>query len=168
MAGRFDDNFSLVSLLQENLRVQLTSLPRKVTGNNEQVKNEALVQIIGYLKLLGEKASTLIDTSLETLSLGLLKILTFDKASVRLVEDRLVATTRIDPDQSRLIQDPPEQHKAGVQFPRKTFTYFRDDKIFDRVTQLCRLLGYWGNAPFLLDHFIQFVPPFVFLLLLLG
>ena len=152
LSSHLEENFALVSTLQENFRGQLGALARKVVGNDEQVKYEALVQINGYIRLLGPKASTLIDTSIEHLSLGILKMLSFDYSSVHLVEDRLVATARPDVDRSRLILEPP-QLSGLSQFPKKSFVYFREERTLREVSQLCRLLGYFGNAAFLVDHF---------------
>lgn len=40
-------------------------------------------------------------------------------------------------------------------YPKKTFAHFRDERIAEILTQICRLLGYYADPMLLCDHFIN-------------
>jgi len=107
-----------ISILQDNLRSLLISLPRKVTGNDEKIKYESISQIVAYISILGESSSILLENCINSVSLGLLTVLTLEVKSLGLVEDRLIALVRSDVDRQRLIEEPINQEQTD-KFPEK-------------------------------------------------
>ncbi len=40
-------------------------------------------------------------------------------------------------------------------YPKKIFAHFRDQNISTTLSQICRVLGYYGDLMFLCDHFVS-------------
>ena len=67
----------LNSLLEENLHSALTSLPRLMRIGDDSKKIQSLNLVLGYLNLLGNRLSSLLNSSahLKRLSLALVQVL---------------------------------------------------------------------------------------------
>ncbi|XP_019714578.1 TELO2-interacting protein 1 homolog, partial [Hippocampus comes] len=73
------------------------------------------------------------------------QVLELDVTDVRIVEERGHNAT-IEPSSS-------SQHLAHIR--RKHFLFFTDEKIFSVLTEICQLLGHYGNIFLLTDFFLD-------------
>lgn len=49
----------------------------------------------------------------------------------------------------------PASQFANSKYPKYRFKHFADEKVKVAVTQLCNMLGYYGNLSLLTDHFLD-------------
>ncbi|XP_074654350.1 TELO2-interacting protein 1 homolog [Tubulanus polymorphus] len=143
-------NKLLLEILEENLLVLLTSLPRVIRTAGDDVILSTLQLLTGYLKLLGTRVSSLLQSysHLERLSIALLQSLELDPSSqIKVLSDTLstVPTDAIN----ITAQD------CYIQLPMKSFKYFTDKNIQKQLLTACRCLGYYGDIDVLLDHFLE-------------
>ncbi|XP_038075424.1 TELO2-interacting protein 1 homolog [Patiria miniata] len=138
----------LVELLEENLHSLMTALPRLMRTADDATKLARLNLVIGYLKLLGPRISSLLHSvsHLRRLSLALIQVLELDLRDVKILEE---ATPH------------PESAACAMkafhycQARRKYFKHFADDRIYKAIVQVCHLLGKHGNITLLVDHFLD-------------
>ncbi|CAL8239300.1 unnamed protein product, partial [Gadus morhua 'NCC'] len=76
-------------------------------------------------------------------------VLELDVRDVRIVEERSSAAV-METTSAAASEDPLAGHAQ-----RKHFLYFRDEKIFSVLMEICRTLGYYGNTYLLVDHFLD-------------
>ncbi|KAJ3010370.1 TEL2-interacting protein 1 [Thoreauomyces humboldtii] len=149
--------YSLTAILKKNFYAMMTALPHHVMQPDDRKKHEALQVINGYLLLLKDGIRTSMSTVLARMSIALLRIWTFDISNVKLVEDRTassnLALLSAAKDSHVRHADAMETHR----FPRKRYQHFRDDRVEAALSQMCRLLGFYGNANHLVDHFLVHV-----------
>ncbi|XP_071805333.1 TELO2-interacting protein 1 homolog [Asterias amurensis] len=143
-----EDARPLVELLEDNLHSLMTSLPRIMRTSDDTCKLSTLNLVIGYLKLLGPRISSLLNSisHLRRLSLALIQILEFDLRDIKILEE-----TTSGPDGAAFSMEV-YQHCPTR---RKYFKHFTDDKIYKAVVQVCHLLGLYGNITLLVDHFLD-------------
>ncbi|NXC74618.1 TTI1 protein, partial [Anhinga anhinga] len=144
-------NRALVDLLSENLHSLATALPRLMNSQDDMGKVSTLSLLLGYLKLLGPKINTVLNSvsHLHRLSKALMQVLELDVTDVKIVEDRRWGCESACGPSGSL------QH--GVQKGRcqkKYFRFFTEEKVFQLLQQVCRVLGYYGNLYLLVDHFM--------------
>ncbi|NXK50594.1 TTI1 protein, partial [Chauna torquata] len=144
-------NRALADVLSENLHSLATALPRLMNSEDDMGKFSTLSLLLGYLKLLGPKINIVLNSvsHLHRLSKALMQVLELDMTDVKIVEDRRWGSgTGYEPSSSL-------QH--GVQKGRcqkKYFRFFTEEKVFQLLQQVCRVLGYYGNLYLLVDHFM--------------
>ncbi|NWH45199.1 TTI1 protein, partial [Fregata magnificens] len=144
-------NRALADVLSENLHSLATALPRLMNSQDDTGKVSTLSLLLGYLKLLGPKINIVLNSvsHLHRLSKALMQVLELDVTDVKIVEDRRWGCESACGPSSSL------QH--GVQKGRcqkKYFRFFTEEKVFQLLQQVCRVLGYYGNLYLLVDHFI--------------
>ncbi|NWS74161.1 TTI1 protein, partial [Crotophaga sulcirostris] len=138
-------NRALADVLSENLHALATALPRLMNSEDDAGKVSTLSLLLGYLKLLGPKINIVLNSvsHLHRLSKALVQVLELDVADVKIVEDR-----RRGPWGSL-------QHSLlRGRHQRKYFRFFTEEKVFQLLQQVCRVLGYYGNLYLLVDHFM--------------
>ncbi|XP_062361141.1 TELO2-interacting protein 1 homolog isoform X2 [Cinclus cinclus] len=138
-------NRALADVLSENLHSLATALPRLMNSQDDIGKVSTLSLLLGYLKLLGPKINIVLNSvsHLQRLSKALVQVLELDVTDVKIVEARR--------------SGPPGPLQQGVQKGRcqkKYFRFFTEDKVFQLLQQVCRVLGYYGNLYLLVDHFM--------------
>ncbi|NXI62580.1 TTI1 protein, partial [Anseranas semipalmata] len=144
-------NRALADVLSENLHSLATSLPRLMNSQDDTGKFSTLSLLLGYLKLLGPKINIVLNSvsHLHRLSKALMQVLELDVTDVKIVEARRWGSgSGCEPSGSL-------QH--GVQKGRcqkKYFRFFTEEKVFQLLQQVCRVLGYYGNLYLLVDHFM--------------
>ncbi|KAF1436645.1 hypothetical protein FQV21_0004235, partial [Spheniscus demersus] len=144
-------NRALADVLSENLHSLATALPRLMNSQDDTGKVSTLSLFLGYLKLLGPKINIVLNSisHLHRLSKALMQVLELDVTDVKIVEDRrwgCESTCR-----------PSGSLQHGVQKGRcqkKYFRFFTEEKVFQLLQQVCRVLGYYGNLYLLVDHFM--------------
>ncbi|TPX57644.1 hypothetical protein PhCBS80983_g03674 [Powellomyces hirtus] len=168
---------SLNSILKKNFYTMMMALPQHVMQPDDGKKLAALQTITGYLLLLKDAIRPSLSTVMSRVSIGLLRIWTFDTSNVKLVEDRTAGgdlatslTTSIVPPNGTTHHNTTHQASSpGRQgdyqsethmFPRKRYKYFHDDRVEKGLAQVCRLLGLYGNAAYLTDHFLGYMSSF--------
>ncbi|XP_072037283.1 TELO2-interacting protein 1 homolog [Amphiura filiformis] len=137
----------LVELLEDNLYSLMTVLPRLVRAADDTKKLSTLNLVIGYLKLLGPRITTLLYSAahLKRLSLALIQVVEFDTRDVKILEDvHLNADTT-----SRL--EAFQYYKTR----RKYFKHFTDEAVYEGFVKICHLLGQYGNITLLVNHFLD-------------
>ncbi|NXT92525.1 TTI1 protein, partial [Anhinga rufa] len=144
-------NRALVDVLSENLYSLATALPRLMNSQDDMGKVSTLSLLLGYLKLLGPKINIVLNSvsHLHRLSKALMQVLELDVTDVKIVEDRCWGCESTCGPSGSL------QH--GVQKGRrqkKYFRFFTEEKVFQLLQQVCRVLGYYGNLYLLVDHFM--------------
>ncbi|KFP65429.1 TELO2-interacting protein 1, partial [Cariama cristata] len=144
-------NRALADVLSENLHSLATALPRLMNSQDDTGKVSTLSLLLGYLKLLGPKINIVLNSvsHLHRLSKALMQVLELDVTDVKIVEDRRWGCEGTCGPSGSL------QH--GVQKSRcqkKYFRFFTEEKIFQLLQQVCRVLGYYGNLYLLVDHFM--------------
>uniref|UniRef100_A0A8B9MPH3 TELO2 interacting protein 1 n=1 Tax=Accipiter nisus TaxID=211598 RepID=A0A8B9MPH3_9AVES len=142
-------NRALADVLSENLHSLATALPRLMNSQDDTGKVSTLSLLLGYLKLLGPKINIVLNSisHLHRLSKALMQVLELDVTDVKIVEDR----------RCEGVCGPSGSLQHGVQKDRcqkKYFRFFTDEKIFQLLQQVCRVLGYYGNLYLLVDHFM--------------
>ncbi|NXN33770.1 TTI1 protein, partial [Nycticryphes semicollaris] len=144
-------NRALADVLSENLHSLATALPRLMNSQDDMGKVSTLSLLLGYLKLLGPKINVVLNSvsHLNRLSKALMQVLELDVTDVKIVEDRRWGCENTYGPSGSL------QHgvqKAGCQ--KKYFRFFSEEKVFQLLQQICRVLGYYGNLYLLVDHFM--------------
>ncbi|XP_065547297.1 TELO2-interacting protein 1 homolog isoform X3 [Lathamus discolor] len=136
---------ALADVLSENLHSLATALPRLMSSQDDAGKVSTLSLLLGYLKLLGPKINVVLNSTshLGRLSKALMQILELDVTDMKIVEDRRWGC-------EGSLQ--PGVHKGRYQ--RKYFRFFTEEKVFQLLRQVCRVLGYYGNLYLLVDHFM--------------
>ncbi|NXU53564.1 TTI1 protein, partial [Turnix velox] len=142
-------NRALADVLSENLHSLATALPRLMNSQDDTGKISTLSLLLGYLKLLGTRINTVLNSisHLYRLSKALMQVLELDVTDVKIVEDRRWGC---ESSYSGSLQ-------CGVQkstSQKKYFRFFTEEKVFQLVQQVCRVLGYYGNLYLLVDHFM--------------
>ncbi|KAM9260364.1 LOW QUALITY PROTEIN: TELO2-interacting protein 1 homolog [Cariama cristata] len=143
-------NRAHADVLSENLH-SLATLPRLMNSQDDTGKVSTLSLLLGYLKLLGPKINIVLNSvsHLHRLSKALMQVLELDVTDVKIVEDRRWG--------SEGTCGPSGSLQHGVQKSRcqkKYFRFFTEEKIFQLLQQVCRVLGYYGNLYLLVDHFM--------------
>ncbi|XP_032560542.1 TELO2-interacting protein 1 homolog [Chiroxiphia lanceolata] len=138
-------NRALADVLSENLHSLATALPRLMNSQDDTGKVSTLSLLLGYLKLLGPKINIVLNSAshLQRLSKALVQVLELDVTDVKIVEERRWG--------------PPGSWQQGVQRGRhqkKYFRFFTEERVFQLLQQVCRVLGYYGNLYLLVDHFM--------------
>ncbi|NWU06271.1 TTI1 protein, partial [Cephalopterus ornatus] len=138
-------NRALADVLSENLHSLATALPRLMNSQDDTGKVSTLSLLLGYLKLLGPKINIVLNSAshLQRLSKALVQVLELDVTDVKIVEERRWG--------------PPGSWQQGAQRGRcqkKYFRFFTEEKVFQLLQQVCRVLGYFGNLYLLVDHFM--------------
>ncbi|OUM67713.1 hypothetical protein PIROE2DRAFT_58582 [Piromyces sp. E2] len=180
VSSEFKDNQQFLELLKKNFEKLILSFPRVLTSSNDTTKLEMINLANGYLILLKDEATVLIQTSIEFLINSLIEILTFDVSDIRLIEDRynynnnqvdiveVSKTTNTDQinlfllkdnepviDENNLLKYTHLYNQYSKYFPKKNFKYIHDDKVTEVLSQLCHLIGYYGNISFLVDYILN-------------
>ncbi|XP_071616365.1 TELO2-interacting protein 1 homolog [Heliangelus exortis] len=145
--GVVAQNRALADVLSENLHALATALPRLMSSQDDSGKVSTLTLLLGYLKLLGPKINVVLSSvsHLQRLSRALLQVLEMDVAEVKIVEHRAwgCSTSWGSPG--------PGLQRGGGQ--KKYFRFFREERVFQLLQQVCRVLGYHGHLLLLVDHF---------------
>uniref|UniRef100_A0A8C2SX62 TELO2 interacting protein 1 n=1 Tax=Coturnix japonica TaxID=93934 RepID=A0A8C2SX62_COTJA len=142
-------NRALADVLSENLHSLATALPRLMSSQDDTGKFSTLSLLLGYLKLLGPKINIVLNSvsHLQRLSKALMQVLELDVTDVKIVEDRRWGCVGG--------YDPSVQHGVHKgRWQRKYFRFFTEERIFQLLQQVCRVLGYYGNLYLLVDHFM--------------
>ncbi|NXI91021.1 TTI1 protein, partial [Psophia crepitans] len=144
-------NRALADVLSENLHSLATALPRLMNSQDDMGKVSTLSLLLGYLKLLGPKVNIVLNSvsHLHRLSKALMQVLELDVTDVKIVEDRRWGCESSCGTAGSL------QHgvlKGRCQ--KKYFRFFTEEKVFQLLQQVCRVLGYYGNLYLLVDHFM--------------
>ncbi|XP_054073990.1 TELO2-interacting protein 1 homolog [Rissa tridactyla] len=144
-------NRALADVLSENLHSLATALPRLMNSQDDMGKVSTLSLLLGYLKLLGPKINIVLNSvsHLHRLSKALMQVLELDVTDVKIVEDRRWGCENA--------YGPSGSLQHGVQKRRcqkKYFRFFTEEKVFQLLQQVCRVLGYYGNLYLLVDHFM--------------
>ncbi|XP_054701460.1 TELO2-interacting protein 1 homolog isoform X3 [Grus americana] len=144
-------NRALADVLSENLHSLATALPRLMNSQDDTGKVSTLSLLLGYLKLLGPKINIVLNSisHLHRLSKALMQVLELDVTDVKIVEDRRWGCESTCGPSGSL------QHamlKGRCQ--KKYFRFFTEEKVFQLLQQVCRVLGYYGNLYLLVDHFM--------------
>ncbi|XP_005445021.2 TELO2-interacting protein 1 homolog isoform X1 [Falco cherrug] len=144
-------NRALADVLSENLHSLATALPRLMNSQDDMGKVSTLSLLLGYLKLLGPKINIVLNSvsHLHRLSKALMQVLELDVTDVKIVEDRRWGCEGMC--------GPPGSLQHGMQKGRcqkKYFRFFTEEKVFQLLQQVCRVLGYYGNLYLLVDHFM--------------
>ncbi|XP_068118944.1 TELO2-interacting protein 1 homolog isoform X2 [Hyperolius riggenbachi] len=136
----------LPDVLSDGLHSLAVSLPRLLTGQDDQGKLTMLLLLIGFLQMLGPRLTFTLHSPihLQRLSAALMQTLELDLSSKKVVEERLppCAVT------SKALRN----ERTGAF--QKTFRFFRDQRILCHIGLACRLLGYYGDIHLLVDHFL--------------
>ncbi|KAJ3178349.1 TEL2-interacting protein 1 [Geranomyces variabilis] len=159
------NQFSLNSMLKENFYTLMMSLPQRMMQSDDAKKLAALQIAIGYMLLLKDGIRSSLNAVIDKLSIGLLRIWTFDYSNVKLVEDRtsggslsLLAGAASAPAAAHGVSSTSASRaEEASHFPRHRYQYFHDERVKSALCQVCRLLGYYGNAAYLTDHFLGYV-----------
>uniref|UniRef100_A0A8C3GFP7 TELO2-interacting protein 1 homolog n=1 Tax=Cairina moschata TaxID=8855 RepID=A0A8C3GFP7_CAIMO len=142
-------NRALADVLSENLHSLATALPRLMNSQDDTGKFATLSLLLGYLKLLGPKVNIVLNSAshLHRLSKALMQVLELDVTDVKIVEDRRWGSgSGYEGSLQHGVQ------KGGCQ--KKYFRFFAEEKVFQLLQQVCRVLGYYGNLYLLVDHFL--------------
>ncbi|NXM69679.1 TTI1 protein, partial [Serilophus lunatus] len=136
---------ALADILSENLHSLATALPRLMNSQDDMGKVSTLSLLLGYLKLLGPRINIVLNSvsHLHRLSKALVQVLELDVTDVKIVEDRCGGLLG--------------SLQQGVQRSRcqkKYFRFFTEEKVFQLLQQVCRVLGYYGSLYLLVDHFM--------------
>ncbi|NXG10441.1 TTI1 protein, partial [Sakesphorus luctuosus] len=135
-------NRALADVLSENLHSLATALPRLMNSQDDTGKVSTLSLLLGYLKLLGPKINMVLTSvsHLQRLSRALVQVLELDVTDVKIMEERRWG--------------PPGSLQHRGRHHRKYFRFFTEEKVFQLLQQVCRVLGYYGNLYLLVDHFM--------------
>ncbi|XP_065501461.1 TELO2-interacting protein 1 homolog isoform X2 [Caloenas nicobarica] len=143
--GMVAQNRALADVLSENLHSLATALPRLINAQDDTGKVSTLSLLLGYLKLLGPKVNIVLNSMshLQRLSKALMQVLELDVTDVKIVEDRGGGSASPCGPVGSLAR----------RSQRKYFRFFTEEKVFQLLQQVCRVLGYYGNLYLLVDHF---------------
>ncbi|XP_075624857.1 TELO2-interacting protein 1 homolog isoform X2 [Balearica regulorum gibbericeps] len=144
-------NRALADVLSESLHSLATALPRLMNSQDDTGKVSTLSLLLGYLKLLGPKINVVLNSisHLHRLSKALMQVLELDVTDVKIVEDRRWGCESMCGPSGSLQHAVP---KGRCQ--KKYFRFFTEEKVFQLLQQVCRVLGYYGNLYLLVDHFM--------------
>ncbi|XP_010134941.1 PREDICTED: TELO2-interacting protein 1 homolog, partial [Buceros rhinoceros silvestris] len=144
-------NRALADVLSENLHALATALPRLMNSQDDRGKVSTLSLLLGYLKLLGPKINIVLNSMshLHRLSKALVQVLELDVTDVKIVEARRWGCEGACSPPGFLHCD---LQKGSCQ--KKYFRFFTEEKVFQLLQQVCRVLGYYGNLYLLVDHFM--------------
>ncbi|XP_064596602.1 TELO2-interacting protein 1 homolog [Liolophura sinensis] len=140
----------LVEILEDNLYSLATTLPREMRTADDSEKLSILNLLSGYIQLLGPHTCSLLRSlsHLKRLSMALVQVLEFDCTDIKITEDishiSEHGASALEPDISSVIQR-----------PRKYFRHFSDERVLQELVHVVRLLGYYGDADILVDHFLD-------------
>ncbi|CAH1762534.1 6803_t:CDS:2 [Entrophospora sp. SA101] len=81
---------SLKLIMKESFNTWLTSLPRYLTGLDENAKYNVLSLLSGFILFLGSDIQGVLNLTLERISDGLLKALEFDICNTNIIEGKLL------------------------------------------------------------------------------
>ncbi|KAK2529200.1 Tti1 [Columba livia] len=143
--GMVAQNRALADILSENLHSLATALPRLINTQDDTGKVSTLSLLLGYLKLLGPKINFVLNSMshLQRLSKALMQVLELDVTDVKIVEERGGGSASPCGPTGSLAR----------RWQRKYFRFFTEEKVFQLLQQVCRVLGYYGNLYLLVDHF---------------
>ncbi|NXG72069.1 TTI1 protein, partial [Baryphthengus martii] len=144
-------NRALADILSENLHSLATALPRLINSQDDMGKVSTLSLLLGYLKLLGPKINIVLNSvsHLHRLSKALMQVLELDVTDVKIVEERRQGC------EGAWAPSGSSQHGPQKgRWQRKYFRFFTEEKVFQLLQQVCRVLGYYGNLYLLVDHFL--------------
>ncbi|NXS49920.1 TTI1 protein, partial [Balaeniceps rex] len=144
-------NRALADVLSENLHSLATALPRLMNSQDDTGKVSTLSLLLGYLKLLGPKINIVLNSAshLHRLSKALMQVLELDVTDVKIVEERSWGCESVCGPSGSL------QHSVQRgRCQKKYFRFFTEEKVFQLLQQVCRVLGYYGNLYLLVDHFM--------------
>ncbi|RHZ86802.1 hypothetical protein Glove_46g141 [Diversispora epigaea] len=149
---RENSNFGeiLIPILKENLNTWLTSLPRYLIGLDENAKYNASSLIVGFVYLLGSEVQTVLNNLLERVSDGLLNALEFYVENIHIIEDRLLIGQY-----ENLTEE--NENLQLQKFSRPQFKHIHEQRVTSTILTIFRLLGYFGNIEFLIDHFLTYI-----------
>ncbi|NXC14860.1 TTI1 protein, partial [Corythaeola cristata] len=144
-------NRALADVLSENLHSLATALPRLMNSQDDMGKVSTLSLLLGYLKLLGPKINIVLNSvsHLHRLSKALMQVLELDVTDVKIVEDR-----RWGCESARRAAGSLQHGVPKGRCQKKYFRFFTEEKVFQLLQQVCRVLGYYGNLYLLVDHFM--------------
>lgn len=170
---------SLVSLLKKNLYSIFTALPRQIRTSNDNLTIDSLKRVLGYLTLLGtaKQIEPLIHSSLPHITTSLFQMLEFNLYDVQKVSKEksthiqfLENPSSVNPIQlTQPLQEEETKKNENVfpmsstyfyvpleeGYPHKVFKHFINDKIFQYLGKICKLLGYYGETFAVIDHFLS-------------
>uniref|UniRef100_A0A8C4SL43 TELO2 interacting protein 1 n=1 Tax=Erpetoichthys calabaricus TaxID=27687 RepID=A0A8C4SL43_ERPCA len=143
--NQFCENREFLDILSENLHSLTSRLPRLMRTTDDMEKLSNLNLLLGYLRLLGPRIMNVLNSAahLYCLSKALMQVLEMDVSDVKIVEER---TSHVNGESEVTFE---------TQAQKKYFKYFTSNVIFERIQQLCRILGYYGNLYLLVDHFMD-------------
>uniref|UniRef100_A0A8C8AAZ5 TELO2-interacting protein 1 homolog n=1 Tax=Otus sunia TaxID=257818 RepID=A0A8C8AAZ5_9STRI len=144
-------NRALADVLSENLHSLATALPRLMNSQDDAGKVSTLSVLLGYLKLLGPKINLVLNSvsHLQRLSKALMQVLELDVADVKIVEAR-----RWGCEGACRPSGPLQRGVQKGRAQKKYFRFFTEERVFQLLQQICRVLGYYGNLYLLVDHFM--------------
>ncbi|KAI8818748.1 uncharacterized protein EV422DRAFT_579829 [Fimicolochytrium jonesii] len=155
---------TLVTMLKRNFYSMLESLPRLIMQADDRKKLEALNIVNGYVVLLKTEIRPSLNAAIHRWSIGVLRVATMETADVRLVEDRgkgyeldRLAAGDESPASETGASTQLKARAESLHFPRKHFLYFRDDRVEAALSQMCRLIGRYGDMAFLASHFLNHI-----------
>ncbi|XP_010148815.1 PREDICTED: TELO2-interacting protein 1 homolog, partial [Eurypyga helias] len=142
---------ALADVLSENLHSLATALPRLMNSQDDAGKVSTLSLLLGYLKLLGPKVNIVLHSvsHLHRLSKALMQVLELDVTDVKIVEDR-----RWGDEGACIPAGSVQRSLLQGRCQKKYFRFFTEEKVFQLLQQVCRVLGYYGNIYLLVDHFM--------------
>nr|XP_014351079.1 PREDICTED: TELO2-interacting protein 1 homolog isoform X2 [Latimeria chalumnae] len=151
------DNKAFTHILSENLHALATTLPRLMRAQDDQSKLSTLKLLLGYLKLLGPRISSVLTSAihLERLSKALMQVLELDVTDVKIVEERCTCPDGMSESSKLTFESTVLKNRDMITRHKKYFLYFTDEKILTLLCQVCRVLGYYGNLFLLVDHFMD-------------
>ncbi|XP_062515161.1 TELO2-interacting protein 1 homolog isoform X2 [Corticium candelabrum] len=149
---------SLISMFVENIHLLITRLPRIIRTADDAQRLPTLELLVGYLRLLGPRISSLLSSSshLKRLSRALLQILELVPSDLRIMEEQ---NLQFGLTANSMLHCPVANHSFGHSIYKLRFCHFNDEKIQTTVVKSIRLLGYYGDIALLIDHFVEFISP---------
>ncbi|KAG9290940.1 hypothetical protein G9A89_011090 [Geosiphon pyriformis] len=155
----FQEN--LKPILKESFNNWLTSLPRYIMSMDENGKFNAIMLLSGFILLLGSEIQTVLNLSLQQVSHGLIKALEFNMMDIQVTENRIFVGQYDSLFEERKGLD---QRGVGISsehelpsFLSHQFKYIREKRATSAIRILFRLLGYFGNVGFMIDHFLSYL-----------
>jgi hypothetical protein len=148
---------SLISMFEENIHSLVTRLPRVIRMADSSQRVPALDLLIGYLRLLGPRISSLLSSSahLTRLAKALLQILELELSDVRIMEEHGTVAASGSGAESVLHQPVTEQTFSCSSY-KLQFHHFNNDCLKTAILEAIRLLGYYGDLSLLIDCFMDY------------
>lgn len=113
------------SILLENIKDLLTKHTNTIRREHDAKNYSTMVHLRNLIILLGEDVEELLWSSIDDLSQCLCEICTLNTADV------------------------------NYNYPKKTFRYFRDERIYDVICDICRFIGHLNCSLKVFDYFIS-------------